>query len=151
MNRIRLTSLVASSVFFLALGQDAQAQVPGPLAPGRPPAQAGPTFSPYLNLLRGGTNPVLNYYGLVRPELQWRSSVRQLSQEIQDTQGEIAAGQPGAALQTGHPVQFLNLTHYFPASAQGAPGRGSPGRSSVAPAYPTGAPAGGAARPARGR
>lgn len=42
-----------------------------------------PTFSPYLNLLRGG-NPALNYYGLVRPEREFRRQQTQFRNELAD-------------------------------------------------------------------
>jgi hypothetical protein len=111
--------------------------------PGNP--NAPPVFSPYLNLLRGG-NPAFNYYGLVRPEMEWRNSVRSLQQQINQLPGTLGVEEPGAGLVTGHPIQFMSLSHYFP----NAPGsqRGASGRTAVAPTYPTGTPA--ATTPPRG-
>src|SRR5262245_36403130 len=40
-----------------------------------------PKFSPYLNLLRQGSDPAINYYGIVRPEITFRSSIQRLQQE----------------------------------------------------------------------
>ena len=41
-------------------------------------------FSPYLNLLRGGNSTLLNYYGLVRPEQEFR----QANQQFQSSLGQ---------------------------------------------------------------
>ena len=144
MNRTRLIALVVSGILVLATTREASAQYPGSLAPGRPPQQgAGPVFSPYLNLLRGG-NPAINYYGLVRPEIQFRNALQNLNNELEQTEADVAAGQAGATgFQTGHPVQFFNLSHYYPNSAQGGGGRGAAGNYAVAPTYGTGAQVGG--------
>jgi len=73
-----------------------------------------PTFSPYLNLLRRGSNPAINYYGIVRPEVQTFNAIRQIQGDVSATANALAADQQQAAqLTTGHPVQFLNTTHYF--------------------------------------
>jgi hypothetical protein len=130
------TSLAVATVLLLALSHSANAQRPPRV--GTPPPSP-PTFSPYLNLLRGGTNPAINYYGLVRPEFAWRRAVGQLGEEIQQTQADVAA-QGGGTLQTGHPVQFLNLSHYYAGPGQPSGAR-SAGRSTIAPTYPTGTPA----------
>src|SRR6266571_9444294 len=66
----------------LALGLctgSAQAQgYPGVSNPGSRPA-----YSPYLNLLRRDTPLVNNYFGQVRPQLDFRNSLQQL--ETQQT------------------------------------------------------------------
>ncbi len=125
MTRTRLTSLVASGLLVLAAAHEAPAQYPGSLAPGYAPNQSGPTFSPYLNLLRRDSSPAINYYGLVRPEQQFRSTMQNLANELEQTQADVAggAGQPQTLTQTGHPIQFFNLSHYYPNSLQGAQGR----------------------------
>src|SRR5262245_58747136 len=41
-----------------------------------------PAYSPYLNLLRPGNPAFMNYYGLVRPELDFRAAVRGLQQQV---------------------------------------------------------------------
>jgi hypothetical protein len=91
-----------------------------------------PQLSPYLNLLRGG-NPAANYYGGVLPERQRRAQAGQFSAEIQDLERRGAAGaeredQEAPRLgETGHYVQFLNTSPYYPYSpyAVGAPGAGA--------------------------
>jgi hypothetical protein len=86
-----------------------------------------------LNLLRGGADPATNYYGLVRPELEFRRDVQGLQNQL--TQGLTSVNQAidqasGLPL-TGHGVSFLNTGHYFAGSAalRGGTGR-SPGLGS---------------------
>ncbi len=98
-----------TSVCVLAGGAIAGAQTPS-LVP-----SARPTFSPWLNLNRPGTNPVLNYYGLVRPQMTYNSSILQLQQEthgLQQQQQDLsrAAAEP---LPTGHATGFMTHTKYF--------------------------------------
>src|SRR5262249_46643317 len=104
-----------------AAAADARAQtVPGQM-PGRPlGGVATPAFSPYLNLARGG-NPAINYYGLVRPQVDFARAIDVL-------QGQLMAGQqaaadiraPGEMAPTGHTIQFLNTGGFF-LSAGGGP------------------------------
>ncbi len=86
-----------------------------------------PTFSPYLNLFRNGDNsgPVLNYYGLVRPQMQAMQQNQQFGQNLQSLQQmqqqqQAQAGRPNAAAQylgysqlstTGHPVIFQSFNN----------------------------------------
>jgi len=85
------------------------AQPPPPGGYARPPA-----FSPYLNLNRGGS-PAINYYGLVRPEVQFRQSLLRLSNDVATNQQALGTGNPGLNDMpfTGHPTQFMNLGGYF--------------------------------------
>ena len=91
---------------------------------GQPPPST-PPFSPYLNLLRRG-NPAVNYYGLVRPEQQFRQSIGQLQQNVQGLDATVAEGQSASSLTTGHPTQFQNTSHFFPQSRPGRSGSGAP-------------------------
>jgi hypothetical protein len=105
----------------------AAAQPPRPGGYGPPPPPGGayysrpPAFSPYLNLLRGGGSATLNYYGLVRPEMQFRQSIQNLAgdvaanQQMIGTMGSQMMGLPA----TGHPTQFMNLGGYFMNSGGG--------------------------------
>jgi hypothetical protein len=103
------TWLVLLGAFIVAGPGDSRAQPPTPVGPVRPPA-----FSPYLNMLRSGT-PAINYYGLVRPEIQFRQSINNLATDVAANQQAI--GQFNTALGvtrgTGHPTQFMNLGGYF--------------------------------------
>jgi hypothetical protein len=84
----------------------------GQYNPYRPAGTLPPAYSPYLNLLRGGNSFATNYYGLVRPEIGFRNSILGLQQQTALNSYELQTGQTGQ-LQTGHPVQFLNYSHYF--------------------------------------
>lgn len=99
------------TALWLCIGNvQAQPPVPGG-AYSRPPI-----YSPYLNLTRGGS-PALNYYGLVRPEMQFRKSIQNLAGEIEANQqavGSLNSSMTGSDLPfTGHATQFMNLGGYF--------------------------------------
>src|SRR5262245_31160540 len=98
----------ALAAVLVAVGS-AGAQPPGPRpAPSAPPR---PGLSPYLNLLQPGSAAV-NYYGLVRPQLEFRNALQNLSGQI----GAVAAGRedPQTGLPfTGHPVVFNNTAQFF--------------------------------------
>ena len=72
-----------------------------------------PTYSPYLNLLRGGNPLFMNYYGLVRPELAFRSSLQGLQQQANLNAQDIDALNTLGIDVTGHQIRFFNTTHYF--------------------------------------
>jgi hypothetical protein len=72
-----------------------------------------PVYSPYLNLLRQGNPFFANYYGLVRPELDWRSSVQALEAQVVANQQGITNLETQIPFVTGHPIQFFNRSHYF--------------------------------------
>ena len=88
-----------------------------------------PAVSPYLNLVRGG-NPAVNYYGLVRPQMDSQRAVQQL----QSGTAIPAPSLPMDAMPTsGHPVQFMNFSHYFNNNVGGGlSGRGAGGLSGPA-------------------
>jgi len=73
-----------------------------------------PTFSPYLNMLRGSGGPTLNYFGLVRPQVESAQQNQQLGQELQmlQMQQNQGMGMPMRGFGysqlgiTGHPVYF---------------------------------------------
>jgi hypothetical protein len=125
-----MTRLVWAAVAALSLAAAAGAQPPGPRPLGTVPS---PTVSPYINLLRGGTDVGINYYGLVRPQVDFRNVVLGL-------QGQVWYAQQAANMQsatgawetTGHPVSFLNYGGYF-MSTIGGPVAGGP----TPPARPT--------------
>jgi hypothetical protein len=111
MRRAALISiLVLGGIAFfqgsLALGQT----IYGPRLGG---PVGNPGYSPYQNLFRGG--PIYqNYYGLVRPELQFRGAIGALQQQVTLNQAGLADLAAGTGpLTTGHPSQFLNTSHYF--------------------------------------
>jgi hypothetical protein len=111
--------------------------------------------SPYLNLLRAGTAPGVNYYGLVRPEFEFRRNIGQLQTQSLTQQQAITGLQtaPGAVT-TGHQVGFQNHLGYFQnltppgvgpfagAAPQARGGTGAAGTAGGAPARGTPAPRG---------
>jgi hypothetical protein len=84
-----------------------------------------PPVSPYLNLFRGG-NPGINYYGLVRPQVQAQQNLQQLQlqqqlqaqQQAQQMQSQQAillspATQMSPLPTTGHPAYFNAAGLFF--------------------------------------
>lgn len=128
--------VVVVAVFGLLFASDAgsgraSAQVPaGPRLTG----STAPPFSPYLNLLRQGGSTTLNYYGLVRPEIQTRNAVMGLQQQVNANQNLLVgmAGQNNdpsgnAGLpDTGHAAVFLNTGSYFLTLTPNGAGRPQP-------------------------
>ena len=106
-------ALVTVGIVLLA-AESASAQ---PTNPGSRPA-----FSPYLNLNRPGASPTLNYYGLVRPEIQARQSIQNLQGSVATNQQAIGGLRteinelPG----TGHQASFQNHGGYFFTGGAGA-------------------------------
>jgi hypothetical protein len=68
-----------------------------------------------LNLNRAGATAAQNYYGLVRPEMQFRNAYRGLQQQLTNTQMGLAQlTDPATGLPvTGHTPVFLNTGGYF--------------------------------------
>jgi hypothetical protein len=126
--RLVLGILLAACVLCVDAGQ-VQGQPPG--APGMLP-RTQPAFSPYLNLLRQGNSPALNYFGLVRPELNFRSSINNLQQQANIDQQAIGDLQMSNLPTTGHSVMFLNTRGYFQ-SQSGGPGNNRGMQSMPAP------------------
>jgi hypothetical protein len=99
--------------------------------PGRPLGGAlNPPYSPYLNLVRPGSNPAINYYGLVRPQNEFARSMQALQGELYSTQQTLSDQQAvGDSLTTGHAVYFLNSGGYFMNVGAGRPVVASPPRA----------------------
>src|SRR5437879_5398268 len=74
-----------------------------------------PAVSPYNNLIRAGTDPAINYYGLVRPEIAFRNAIQQLDQEqanlYQQQQQDLATY--NALPPTGQGAGFMTQSKYF--------------------------------------
>lgn len=124
------------------------AQNPGSF--GRPPGPGTPGYrapvSPYLNLSRGG-NAAINYYGLVRPQVEGSQALQSIERQLSPT-GPVmtteptvvnpgAFATPGVLPSTPTPTGdnvisapgFMTHSRYFqnhPASSSGA-GAGRPG------------------------
>ncbi len=148
-----LASGLAVAVFGVARPASAQPPVglPGPAVAPTPP------YSPYLNLLQRGTNPAISYYGIVRPQMEFRNAIQGLQYQAAITRQSLATQQqydPQTGLPlTGHASYFMNLGGYFMRTGAGAPGVGGfrapapvggvqAGRAPMAGAAPTAPPAG---------
>jgi hypothetical protein len=131
-SRWALPVLVGVPLFWCTAHAHAQYQYPSNRNQtfGRSP-NTRPAFSPYLNLLRRGTPPAINYYGIVRPELELRSDIGQLQTQVGTLQNEVQGGvvDPSGAVipYTGHPTQFMNYGPYF-AGVNAASGRRATGQ-----------------------
>jgi hypothetical protein len=151
--------MLIAAVAAIALGTGtARAQVPYSQPQLGNPYQR-PTISPYLNMLRPGVNPALNYYGLVRPQVQTTRTLQTFQQELQTVAGALAPTtelgmQPNNLPTTGHRTTFYNYGTYFPGAAGGSPG-GSlgggirPTFGGMSPGRPQSGTLGGAGSPRR--
>jgi hypothetical protein len=136
-----LKTAVLGVVVMAAAGTQARAQFPSGDRTANP--NVGPPVSPYLNLLRRGSSGAVNYYGLVRPDLEFRGAVRGLQQQMEADRLDQAAAAAGPPV-TGHAATFLDTRGYFlnvtppqrrgplgpppgpPAGPQGGAGGGTP-------------------------
>jgi hypothetical protein len=106
-------ALIALTLLLAAAAARAQAPV-------QPPTQlyTPPVVSPYLNLLNRG-NPAINYYGIVRPQMQQTQQLQMLQFGLTRTAEEATAAltqpttAPGALPDTGHTAGFMTYTRYF--------------------------------------
>jgi hypothetical protein len=111
MINLRLSFQTFGLLVSFCLAVPASAQVGGMNGPGNTP-----TFSPYINLLREGGSVGQNYFGLVRPQVDFAQQNQMLGQNINALQanqmqpGRMAGGygytQLGA---TGHAVMFGSI------------------------------------------
>lgn len=94
------------------------------------PGSVPPPYSPYLNLTRPG-NLANNYYGLVRPEIQFRNSIQGLQSQYGNLRQEIADVNtpqgPGQFRATGHPTVFMNYSHFYSLRGRSQVGVQTPG------------------------
>jgi hypothetical protein len=114
--------LAAVSLGLYAGSAHAQGYSPGGYNPGSRPA-----FSPYLNLLRPDTPLVQNYFGLVRPQINFQNSLQQLDGQQALSADQQAASQNSQFLPpTGHVARFQTQSRYFltNGSRQGGGGGG---------------------------
>jgi hypothetical protein len=107
-------SLFWLTALILGVGASSQPALAQTLS-GLPPPGGAP-MSPYLNMLRPGSIPAINYYGLVQPQLQMQSAIASLQLGQMGLTQAVSAGTPGLGqpLVTGHPAVFVNYGHYFP-------------------------------------
>ncbi len=98
----------------------------------RPRTNTYPSVSPYLNMGRGGSNPAVNYYGIVRPQVDTNRAFQQLDPSMFGGDPRFGLGGaaigpdgnpiPGAnqylpdqttGLSTGHPATYFYYSHYY--------------------------------------
>src|SRR5262249_9331718 len=99
-----------------------------------------PTVSPYINLGRRGASAV-DYFGIVRPQLEFRNALRNLHHQSASSPLNVAhTYDPQAGFRTtGHVAVFMNRGGYFMNSLAPQPGHSPP--ASAPPRGPS-APAG---------
>lgn len=141
----RFTFLLLASVVGVLLGESfAHAQTPG-----NPPIGAG--YSPYLNLLRRGNSTLQNYYGIVRPEINYQNQAALLQQQVTANRNDInqqqQQQQQGANQlpRTGHNFGYFTHQSYFLNNRGGGRTGGGGGGTGVAGNF--GGTSGGASRP----
>ncbi len=153
-----LTPATLTTILLIGFTSDASAQVRpfGGTNPysggfGRPGTGGGysrPTYSPYLNLTRGG-NPAFNYYGLVRPELDFRRAITDIQGQFNAFGGAGPTGTEEGGTVTGHRVLFDNLSHYYAGLGASGSSRAGGGMGTTAtPRVTSGGTAAGGSRSA---
>jgi hypothetical protein len=107
MRLLVLAVLAVAGVVLIASPAGAQ-----PFGPRAAPFTRTPTVSPYLNLLRGQGLPAVNYYGIVRPQMDAYARFQALGQGLQSA---AAPPQPDAQSipTTGLSAGFMNHGGYF--------------------------------------
>jgi len=110
----------AATLVSLFLGSAAHAQ-PQIGSYSAPVVNPHPVISPYLNLNRTGTATSINYFGLVRPQMDNQRAIQQLQQQFKTTENQV--GQLGQLSQqqttdeiapTGRGVGgFMNYSHFY--------------------------------------
>lgn len=114
----RMKPALIALIAALAAGA-VQAQPPAVQPPTAP--YTAPVVNPYLNLLNRG-NPAINYYGIVRPQIQQSQQLQMLQFGLARTAQEAATAEqtattaPGASAalpDTGHVAGFMTYTKYF--------------------------------------
>jgi len=61
----------------------------------------------------------MNYYGLVRPEVEIRNNLQQLQRNTTRLQSQFSQA-TGGDLSTGHPSAFMYYGGYYPGLGQGS-------------------------------
>src|SRR5437588_5488695 len=109
-----LVTLVATCVPQVAHAQYGN-QYGGPIRT-VPQYLSPPVVSPYLSLVQRGQSPAINYYNIVRPDIEFRNSIQGLQQQV-NTQAAQEQATAGGLPFTGHGTVFMNYSHYFGRSA----------------------------------
>jgi hypothetical protein len=83
------------------------------------PTQNRPAVSPILNILRPGNSAGVNYYGLVRPQMEFRNNIQDLQQQATGNAAVIADLNSAFIPTTGHKTSFLNTGGYYSGGGSG--------------------------------
>ena len=130
------TLVPALGLAFFVSGAPLLAQAPGIVGnPGNRPA-----VSPYINLLRAGSSAGVNYYGLVKPEIEFRTGIQRNQQQIAAGQQSLTEFSAGLST-TGHPTRYMTHWSYFMNNGSGAAQPSFRRPTPMVPALPAGAPA----------
>ena len=105
MRHFIVAAIASLSVLGFLAADSARAQVLRPYGT--------PAVSPYINLLRPGINPAVNYYGSVRPQLQYNTAINTLEQQVQNARVAMTAAENQGVPTTGHPIYFMRYQTYF--------------------------------------
>ena len=154
---MRMSVYAGVLVLFAAGGGRAQ-------GPGYGPIQTNPAYNPYLNLLRPGGSVFQNYFGLVRPEIEFRRTISGLQYQAaalsQQVGGltESSMANPEGIRATGFRPGYFTQRKYFMTmgGATGSAAIARPGMASIMTGAqtmpgPVGSGYGGAAAGARYR
>jgi hypothetical protein len=118
-------ALLCGLTVFASVGQ---AQYPGAARFGTfGGGQQRPPVSPYLNLLTGGGDTAVNYYGLVRPQFAYNRAIQNLGSEINYLESPAAAQQNQTPFQTGNRSGFMTQNRYFMTNGYAGAGGYRPG------------------------
>ena len=112
---VLLLSASANAQFLPRPGTGATGGTPlgSPLSGGIGASAPTTGFSPYLNLLRGGSSAV-NYYGLVRPQQNFQAAMQAAQQQQQAGGANFEPDDPTMpGLVVGTRARFLNTSGYF--------------------------------------
>lgn len=95
-----------------------------PYTPGGQPVgpASRPAFSPYLNLLRSSNSPGVNYYGLVRPQVQAQQAISALQTAVAGPAVSPFDTFDATIPVTGQPFGYMTHTRYFLNNRTGGPG-----------------------------
>jgi hypothetical protein len=81
-----------------------------------------PTFSPYMNLLRSSNSPGVNYYGLVRPQVQAHRAISELQSAVtRPAVTPFDTADPGLPV-TGQTFGYMTHSRYFMNNQAGGAG-----------------------------
>jgi hypothetical protein len=134
-------ALVLAAILAAAPPASAQVFYP-PQAGYTRPGLGYPTVSPYLGLRSGFGNPAVNYYGLVRPQMNFRNDLLGLQGGLQDQAAFLSLQQqqyygntPGVVI-TGTAANYQTHLRYF--QNRGANTAGTAGRGGILPGPTTG-------------